>query len=87
MKFGLNIEPDRPFRLRGYATGMYTCTCSRCDRGFMGDKRSYHCLPCAAVEAETVISEMRAHNVNQDLPNIISDLRDLAKKYEEKSRI
>jgi hypothetical protein len=35
------------FRLLGFATGAYMCTCRHCGVGFIGDKRAYQCLDCA----------------------------------------
>jgi hypothetical protein len=37
---------QRPQRT-GWATGLYTCTCLECGKGFMGAKRSWNCAPCA----------------------------------------
>lgn len=37
----------RGFRLLGFATGSYTCTCGSCGERFLGDKRSQCCLGCA----------------------------------------
>ncbi len=39
-------EDDRPQRL-GWAPGGYVCMCSRCGRGFIGDKRAVNCADCA----------------------------------------
>ena len=40
------------FRLLGFATGSYSCTCSTCEKEFIGDKRASMCLECAIDRAE-----------------------------------
>jgi hypothetical protein len=44
------------FRLFGFATGSYFCTCKVCKKEFMGDKRAIQCLSCAIVHAEQIQS-------------------------------
>ena len=40
------------FRLFGFATGDYFCTCRICQNKFVGDKRAIMCLACAIESAE-----------------------------------
>jgi hypothetical protein len=54
----VHIEVSRPFRLGGYATGDYLCTCLGCGGGFVGDKRALSCLPCAVERVEAAISSI-----------------------------
>jgi len=50
IKYKLNSVEN--FRLYGFATGSYNCTCSDCGNGFLGDKRAFQCLECAIKGAE-----------------------------------
>lgn len=34
-------------KMGGWAQGNYHCTCMKCDREYMGDKRSTECAKCA----------------------------------------
>ena len=40
------------FRLLGFATGAYLCSCRLCGKQFVGDKRALSCLDCAISAAE-----------------------------------
>lgn len=46
----------RPWPLAGYAPGNYTCMCLVCEKQFVGDKRAYNCLECAAVKTKSAAS-------------------------------
>ena len=35
------------FKIGGFATGAYNCTCVDCKEKFIGDKRAVQCLGCA----------------------------------------
>ena len=39
---------DPTLRIGGYAPGDYMCHCAICGDTFSGDKRAWHCKPCAA---------------------------------------
>ena len=51
---------DLRFSLRGYASGGYGGTCVSCGTKFVGDKRAFQCLICAAVNASKRIAELEA---------------------------
>ena len=38
---------DSTLRIGWYAPGNYTCHCAICGAAFGGDKRAWHCKPCA----------------------------------------
>lgn len=38
---------EKKYPIGGYAPGSYHCHCATCGGGFVGDKRSYQCEPCA----------------------------------------
>ena len=44
------------FRLFGFATGNYHCTCSQCKKVFIGDKRAQQCLTCAIDYANSLVA-------------------------------
>lgn len=46
----------KPWPLVGYAPGNYMCTCTDCDTAFIGDKRAYRCLTCAASKANAAFT-------------------------------
>ena len=43
-------------RVGGWAPGNYTPKCIKCGRFYFGDKRSFHCYPCAKSEVDKYIS-------------------------------
>jgi len=51
---------DLRFSLLGYASGGYGGTCVSCGTKFVGDKRAFQCLICAAVDASKRIAELEA---------------------------
>ncbi len=40
-----------------YAPGNYINTCSKCNAGFVGDKRAVHCADCAYKKQTTSIKK------------------------------
>ena len=44
------------FKILGFATGSYNCTCSDCKEQFIGDKRAFQCLECAIEQVESKFS-------------------------------
>jgi hypothetical protein len=46
--------------LVGYAPGTYFCECNICGEQFEGDKRAYHCLPCAVDVANQGLAKLKA---------------------------
>lgn len=53
------FDPSRTFRLGQFATGWYWGTCHTCGVQFMGDKRAFNCLACAADEAMRLLEAQR----------------------------
>lgn len=55
----MSITSSKPWPLYGYAPGNYICRCNHCNDQFDGDKRSLHCLTCAASMANTELAQRR----------------------------
>jgi hypothetical protein len=51
-------ERKRGWPLIGYAPGNYFCKCHICDEQFEGDKRAFHCLPCALNRAHESLDRL-----------------------------
>lgn len=47
------IDAALNFKILGFATGAYNCTCSICKEKFVGDKRAFQCLRCAIESVES----------------------------------
>lgn len=43
-------------RVGGWGPGQYFCRCQSCRGEYMGDKRSWHCYPCAKKAKEDQIA-------------------------------
>jgi len=46
----------KPWPLVGYAPGNYSCVCGSCQKEFVGDKRAWQCLECAAISAKSALT-------------------------------
>ena len=64
----------RNFKLIGFATGNYLCTCSNCREPFTGDKRARCCLKCAIKLVEEKIES------NFNMFKLISDIKKIIDK-------
>lgn len=53
---------DSAWPLGAHAPGSYIGRCAGCGEQFMGDKRSRHCLDCAARAANEQIARLKAEN-------------------------
>ena len=60
------------FRLLGFATGNYFCTCANCQCSFQGDKRSCQCLDCAIKVTESIFDEY--NNMQKEIENIVDEV-------------
>ena len=47
-----DLDSVSNFTLFGFATGAYSCKCSKCGMEFIGDKRACYCLDCAIKQAQ-----------------------------------
>lgn len=50
-------------RFGWWAPGHYYIKCVRCDKGYIGDKRSGHCYPCALKQAKEDIENNKGANI------------------------
>ena len=63
------------YPILGYAPGNYMSTCKICQTGYMGDKYSVHCEPCAI----NTLNESHSIALTRikELEKVISKLKDI----------
>ena len=57
------IDAALNFKILGFATGAYNCTCSICKEKFVGDKRAFQCLRCAIESVESKLQSAPPTNI------------------------